>query len=616
MNSENKRFLLFSIFFYVSFFLYSQSLPISIINSSAAIGTKKTNTKVPSSLVAKTKEPITVCEWAPDGKSYYSSWENTLVVWDAETNKPAHICSNIQSPVVSLSFSKDGKYFITVTEDNTVIISYTQNYAEVSRISGIDARNNILAAKMLNDNYSIAIPLDGKTLYNCFRLILTGNFVTAQKDGHKKNIYSIDVNRSNGYIITAGEDKKVNIWDSKSYELLTTIAAYTSSNLPVVFSPNGESFIVPVAADLISIKNIFFDTLLDIQASATPVHKIVYSPDSLDLAFPVKTGGILIYDTETGEELKSLDYPTIKDEKFGIVTSLAYSPDGNYIIGGTSTGCLIRWSLGGKVFTQSQAKTEERQMLIDSQFEDLKASEEGSENAGTDNSALEAGDGTDTQKGDSLSSKEAAEKAKAAKMEKKAKKAAEKEARKEAERKLEEALYYKKASSALSFCLGYTNIPTDYFIGDFDFDIAFQKSFNKLPLFAAFDVKLGGAIPKKDFPYNYYTEAGVEMTAPYLYTLNPQLSFGYEAYGIKGIRVFFNICGGASFRMMWNNSIKNSVTSSFFYGFFGGFSAGIDIKGFTVKVSCVYDSDFELQNSLSLGWTFKFYHKDKEEGKK
>ena len=59
--------------------------------------------------------------------------------------------------------------------------------------------------------------------------------------------------------------------------------------------------------------------------------------------------------------------------------------------------------------------------------------------------------------------------------------------------------------------------------------------------------------------------------------------------------------------MIWNNSIKENVNSPLHYGGFGGITAGIDLKGFTLKISCVYDTMVGLQNSCSIGATIKFY---------
>ena len=168
-----------------------------------------------------------------------------------------------------------------------------------------------------------------------------------------------------------------------------------------------------------------------------------------------------------------------------------------------------------------------------------------------------------------------------------------------------------KPDAVLSFCAGYTIIPTDYYIGEFNVDFGFQKSFKKLPLFAALDVKVGGSVPKKDFPYIYYTKSGEEKNAPWLYSANPFLTFGYEAYAPNGIRIFIGLCGGGSFRMLWNNSIKENVNSPLHYGGFGGIIAGIDIKFLTVRMSCVYDSMFGLQNSCSIGAAIKLYSNNK-----
>lgn len=579
MNFLNKRTLkLFVVFIYSSFLL------------SFTLGAKTVYKKVPSSLIAKSDKPITICEWAPDGSVYFTSWNDLLVVWDSQTNKPVHVCSNFDSPIIELSFSSDGKYFLVVTEDNYVTICYTKNYAEVSRIKG-SGKIPVKTAKMLNDSYSLTIPLDGKNLYNCFRLIMTGAFMSSKNEGHKKQIYSIDVNRANGYMLTSSKDKKVKLWDS-SYKNLHTFNLYTYSNLPAVFSPNGETFVIPEANNLISLKNIYGDTLFEFRDSDTPINKIVYSPDSMQVAFPVKSGGIHVFDTDTGELIKKLDYPALRNEKFGLVTSLAYSADGNYIIGGTSTGYLIRWTLSGNVYIQSLAKTKETQKEIDEVIARLKATEI-------------------IEKADELPVMEAAADSEST-AEQVSDKKNQQKAKKEKKKKNQSLVTIEnKPDATLYFDAGYTIIPTDYFIGEFDADIGFQKSFKNLPLFAGADVKIGASIPKKDFPYVYFTESGEEKNAPWLYSANPFLSFGYEAYASNGIRITIGLCGGGSFRMLWNNSMKENVNSPLHCGFLGGIIAGIDIKWFTVRMSCVYDSMFGLQNSCSLGAAIKLYSKNK-----
>lgn len=581
MNFLNKRTLTcFVIFIYSSFTLCFSA------------GAKNVYKKVPSSLIAKSEKPITICEWSPDGSVYFTSWNDNLVVWDAQTNKPVHVCSNFNSRIVELSFSADGKYFVVVTEDNYITICYTKNYAEVSRIKG-NGEKPVKTARLLNDSYSLAAPMDGKNLYNCFRLILTGAFMTSKKEGHKKEIYSVDVNRSNGYLLTSGKDKKVKLWNS-SYENLHIFNLYTYNNLSAVFSPDGETFVLPEQSNLISLRNIYGDILFELRDSDTPINQIVYSPDSMQVAFPVKSGGIHVFDADTGELIKKLDYPSLKNEKFGLVTSLAYSADGNYIIGGTSTGYLIRWTLSGSVYVQSLAKTQEAQKEIEAVIDSLKNSE-----------PVEKADESPLM-GDFDSSSEKIEAAAEKKSQEKEKKIENKE------NHTESLEISSKASSALYFGAGYSIIPTDYFIGEFDADIGFQKSFKKLPLFAGFDVKIGASVPKKDFPYVYYTKSGEEKKAPWLYSANPFLTFGYEAYAPKGIRIIIGLCGGGSFRIIWNNSIKESVNSSLYCDAFGGIIAGIDIKWFTVRMSCVYDSMVGLQNSCSLGASVKFYSKNQK----
>lgn len=588
--------------FLTSFFLYSNTY--SILSSGAAIGSKKTG-KAISALLAKSDLPIKVCAWRPDGSVFLTSWENTLIIWDANSNKPVKVCSNINSPVVSLKFSKDGKYLVITTEDNSIILCYAQNFQEIARLKGEEGAE-ILAADFTNDNLNLIIPLDGTNIFSCFRLIMTKKFLSTQMSGHKKSIYSLDVNSKNNKLLSASNDGTVRLWSMEAYQCTEIFKAYTTTNIPAVFSPDGDSFIFADSYNSLVIKNLYGDTLLQIKDSDLPTTKVSFSPDGEAVAVALKNGTIRIYDSNTGAFIKNLECSTDEGEKIGQICDFCFSPDGNYIIGSSANGYFYRWTLGGKVYSQSKAEKnniESEIQNIISEIEDTTEPEKIGEYYQIEQTAVSDSEISEITLEETMEIQ--SEKPVKQKRQKKNKKKAA-----ESENNYQDTMEvstFDKPKSIWNLGFSYSTLPADYYLGNVGMNLGFEKTFKRSPIFVGLDINLGAGIPSKVFPYDYYTDTGKQISSPWLYSLNPALTVGGELYSPKGSRIFFDVCGGPNIKILWDNQIYASVMSPHYYGYFGGVEAGIDLKFITFKFSLFYDANYGLQNGCSVNFSKRLY---------
>lgn len=132
----------------------------------------------------------------PDGKSLFVVYDSTAVTWDTVLHKELVVLKGHSQSITQVFFSKDGKYIITDSRDDTIKVWQTAT---------------------------------GKLLYN----------ITGQTAG----ILSVEFSAGTGKLITASKDRTVKIWDISSGKVLTVIKGHANSIEEARFSPDGRSII-------------------------------------------------------------------------------------------------------------------------------------------------------------------------------------------------------------------------------------------------------------------------------------------------------------------------------------------------------------------------------------
>lgn len=450
-----------------------------------------------------------------------------------------------------------------------------------SAVLGNSARFSNVVCSALSDNSDyVAVAFSDNSIKLFFRLRFIKNTIIKSISKHDARIYGLEFSPSGEYLASVSEDGNAYIWNTNSCIKIASLdGIFTKAKVPVYFTSDSSAIISQDGKSSFRISDFTGKTLYSITTNQIITSlRPLKDPDLIAIGNDRKE--IVIYSISARKVLSVYEV-----KRNSLLSAYEFDHKADSIYAGYRDGVV---------------------QIVDSRLgirdNAVKVSE--------DSAVGTTGTGSEKGTGNAAKNTKQAEPEKVAddvvpKKEKST--AADKTGKNNPQNGM--VVNYKKASAALYLGVGYTIIPTDYFIGEFDVDIGFQKSFNKIPLFTALDIKVGGAVPKKDFPYVYYVQDGSQKKAPWFYSANPTLTFGYEAYAQNGIRLFIGVCGGGSFRMLWNNSFNENVNSPLHYDGFGGITAGIDLKGLTLKIACVYDSMLGLQNSCSLGATIKFYSK-------
>ena len=234
--------------------------------------------------------------YSPDGNTIATAggWEDNVVqLWDAETGVHKTTLTGHTKQVNSVAYSPDGNTIVSGGMDGTVRlwnVTTGKQKATLKHITGI--------AALLPWFY---VPV---------------NAVAYSPDGNT--------------IATVGWDRKLQLWDTQTTKLKTTLIGHTGPIDAVVYSPDGKMIATAGGWNDNTVR--LWDAVTGetkaVLTGYTPIDTIAYSPDGNTIATnrAYHSNSLQLWDAKT-MRLKT----TYTERTQGILSFIVYAPDGNTI---------------------------------------------------------------------------------------------------------------------------------------------------------------------------------------------------------------------------------------------------------------------------------------------
>jgi WD40 repeat protein/serine/threonine protein kinase len=230
-----------------------------------------------------------------------ASEDGSLILWEVETGKPLRRFEGHTGGVNSVAFSPDGRTFISGLDDKTIIL------------------------------WDVA----------------TGNIIH-HFEGHTGGVNSVAFSPDGQTFISGSDDKTIILWDVATGNLLHRFEGHTDKVTGVAFrsDPAGTlGSILSTSADF-TLRYWDLETADEIYQYnySTNVYCLALTPDGRTAAvcadFPIR-----LWDIERQRELyRLIDFTDQPSSKY----SVAISPDGHRVMGGSADGSIRVWNLGGQ----------------------------------------------------------------------------------------------------------------------------------------------------------------------------------------------------------------------------------------------------------------------------
>ena len=315
--------------------------------------------------------------FSPDGTRLASgSTDTTVRLWDTTGDRDSMTLQKHTGPTNVLAFSPDGKMLASGSTDKTVQLWDTTTGDPLATLTG-----------HLNGINALAFSPDGNTLASGstdgtirFWDVAAGTPLDERITGHTQSMKTVAFFRDSSTLASAAFNGEITFWDVETAQKSAVQnSGHRDWYSTIAFSPDGTKLVSAASEGSIIFSGISItnpDNLIRLtdvwtgdELATLPKHarELIFSPDNRTKTVATTAGrDIRLWNTETGDELV---IPVLDALSLGMhdnpptILELAFSPDGRWLVSGTTEGEIRMWDVAtGEALTVFAEPTEQENL--------------------------------------------------------------------------------------------------------------------------------------------------------------------------------------------------------------------------------------------------------------
>jgi uncharacterized delta-60 repeat protein len=273
---------------------------------------------------------VTSVAFSPDGKYVVSgSQDNTARVW--ETAKGEEPFISIDYAARSVAFSPDGKYVVSGSDDKTARVWEVATGKEVARMTHDDSVE------------SVALSPDGKYVVSgsndyTARVWEAATGKEVARMTHDDSVESVAFSPDGKYVVSGSQDRTARVWEAATGKEVARMT-HDSYEISVAFSPDGKYVVSGSRDNTARVWEVATGKEMARMTHDDPVESVAFSPDGKYVVSGSWNDTARVWEAATGKEMARMthdDSVTSGTSYDDSVVSVAFSPDGKYVVSGSN----------------------------------------------------------------------------------------------------------------------------------------------------------------------------------------------------------------------------------------------------------------------------------------
>ena len=286
--------------------------------------------------------------FSPDGKFIVTASEDkTARVWDATTGRSVAEMHGHTSRVTSATFSGDGKLIVTASDDGTARVWEAATGKNIAELRGHTSM--VTSATFSPDGKLIVTASEDGTA----RIweAATGKGIVELR-GHRGIVRDAVFSPDGRFVVTASEDGTARVWEAATGRNIAELRGHSNAVRDAAFSPDGSAVVTASEDGTARVWEASTGkVMVELRGHTRAVRKAVFSPDGKFVVTASEDKTARLWVTATGINVAELRGHT------GTVYDAVFSPNGK-LIGTASEGGTARvWDATGKVVAELRGHT-------------------------------------------------------------------------------------------------------------------------------------------------------------------------------------------------------------------------------------------------------------------
>ena len=263
-----------------------------------------------------------------------ASADNTVKLWDVETNANIATLEGHEGRINAVAFSPDGTLLAAAGGNGTLRVWDIESGQKKAALKG----HEWVASVAFSPDGTLLAASGGDVTVRLWDVETNANIATLE--GHTEFVDAVAFSPDGTLLASGSWDNTIKLWDVATNTNIAALEGHTNGVVSIAFSPNGTLLASASVDNTVKLWDVETNTnIATLEGHTDRVWSVTFSPDGTLLASAGRDATVRLWDVATNTNIAALEGHT------NGVVSVAFSPNGTLLASASADNTVKLWDV-------------------------------------------------------------------------------------------------------------------------------------------------------------------------------------------------------------------------------------------------------------------------------